>query len=159
MNLLFTAAELFARADVFRRTYKGSGQPGCRVNQSLSITRAQAVNAHTQIRRVRGLLNHLKVDEVGMALDLVLRETERDIVFGESSVSSSSSPLVCVWCTRNRCAGSLTDPPFQPTVGHVGLQVCGWKETLEMMCGFHPWDQQVRLFVRPSVPPRVGQYA
>jgi hypothetical protein len=81
-NPFFTVLELHARADVFRRTYRGSGKPNCRVNQSLSITKRQAVDALACIRQARALIDHLNIDELGMALVRVLQETEDDITLG-----------------------------------------------------------------------------
>ena len=81
-NPFFTVLELHARADVFRRTYRGSGKPNCRVDQSLCITKLQAVDALAYIHQARALLDHLNIDELGMALVRVLQETEDDIALG-----------------------------------------------------------------------------
>jgi len=87
---LFTVAELHARADVFRRTYRGSGLPRCRVNLSLRISSLQGAGALAYIRRASELIDQLNIDGVGMALDLVLQETEDDIALGTFIFSSFS---------------------------------------------------------------------
>ena len=131
-------AELHARADVFRRTYRGSGQPNCRVNQSLSISSLQGADALAYIRRASALIGQLNIEEVGMALDLVLRETEDDIALGTFPF------FLAECCVPRNCKGMFTDHSLW-RVGHVGLRACEWQGTLQRLCTFPPWDQQVRL--------------
>lgn len=140
-NPLFTVAELHARADVFRRTYRGSGQPHCRVNQSLCISRLQGDSALGYIRRARALINQLNIDEVGLALDLVLQETEEDIALGEFKF--------CFFL-----AGSCTDLSTFFARCRAGLRACEWQETLQRLCTFPPWDQQVSLSTFALLPSR-----
>ena len=53
------------------------------MNQSLCISRLQGDCALGYIRRASALIDQLNIDEVGIALDLVLQETEEDIALGE----------------------------------------------------------------------------
>jgi len=79
----FSVLELHARADVFRRTYRGSGKLHCRVDQSLAISKFHAVDALAYIHQARALIDHLNIDELGIALNRVLQETEDDVALGK----------------------------------------------------------------------------